>query len=277
MAVRGISYGLEFTGGRLIELSTAEPADVDQVRSELADAGLPRAVVQESGDGNVSIRTRELDADGEQAVVDAVEAVGGPAERVRDEFVGPTIGDELRNRALIALGLALTAQLAYLAVRFRWTYGAATVVAMFHDVAIVIGVFAWLGKELDGVFVAALLTVIGYSVNDSVVIFDRIRERRAEEPDGDFSRMANDAALETLPRTVNTGLSTLFILVALWLLGGETLADFALALIVGILVGTYSSVLTAMPIATFLEGRRAPATPPGKTRSKGGATARVGS
>jgi SecD/SecF fusion protein len=139
-------------------------------------------------------------------------------------------------------------------VRFRWTYGLAAVGAMFHDVVLLLGVFAWLGKELDGVFIAALLTVIGYSVNDSVVVFDRIRELRRGRQRESLREVANDACLQTIPRTVNTGLGALFILVALYLLGGETLRDFALALLVGIVVGTYSSVFTATPLAVRLEG-----------------------
>ncbi|MGH9267517.1 MAG: protein translocase subunit SecD, partial [Acidimicrobiales bacterium] len=228
---RGLTYGLEFSGGRLIEYDTAQPADLDRVRSELADRGLPRAVVQETGEGNVAVRTGRLDADQERAVAEAVETAVGSATEVRDEFVGPTIGDELRRRAVIALGLALGAQLTYLAVRFRWTYGAAGVVAMVHDVTILLGVFAWLGKELDGVFLAALLTVIGYSVNDSVVVFDRIREQRRARSRENLADVANDACLRTIPRTINTGLGALFILAALYVLGGDTLTDFALALL----------------------------------------------
>ncbi len=174
---------------------------------------------------------------------------------MRDEFVGPIIGKELRNKAVIALVLALAAQLVYLAVRFRWTYGAAAVVAMFHDVAILVGIFAWLGKTLDGVFLAALLTVIGYSINDSVVVFDRIREQRRARGREPLVSVANDACLQTIPRTVNTGLGALFILVTLYVLGGESLTDFALALLVGIVVGTYSSVFTAAPLAVAFEGR----------------------
>lgn len=125
--------------------------------------------------------------------------------------------------------------------------------AMFHDVTILLGVFAWLGKELDGVFLAALLTVIGYSVNDSVVIFDRIREQLRDRVKEPLIRVVNDACLQTIPRTINTGLGALFILVALYFLGGETLADFALALLIGIVVGTYSSVFTAAPVVVALE------------------------
>jgi SecD/SecF fusion protein len=257
LVVRGPSFGVEFTGGRLLEYRTERPVDLDAARRALADAGLPRAVVQASGDANLTVRTGQLDAAGEQRVQRAVTAVGGQATELRDEFIGPTIGAELRRKALIALGIALVVQLGYLAVRFRWTFGAAAVLAMFHDVAILVGLFAWLGKPLDGVFLAALLTVIGYSVNDSVVVFDRIRERlrdrtRRRVP---LARLANDACLQTIPRTVNTGLGALFILAALFVLGGETLTDFALALGVGILVGTYSSVFVATPLLVAFEQR----------------------
>jgi SecD/SecF fusion protein len=145
-----------------------------------------------------------------------------------------------------------------MAVRFRWTFGAAAVVAMFHDVAILLGVFAWLGKPLDGVFLAALLTVIGYSVNDSVVVFDRIRERLGRGSRESLAALANQACLQTIPRTINTGLGALFILAALFALGGATLTDFALALLVGILVGTYSSVFLAAPLAVAFERHRTP-------------------
>jgi preprotein translocase SecF subunit len=254
LVVRGPDFGVEFTGGRLLEYQTARPVDLDAARQVLADAGFPRAVVQASGDGNLTVRTGQLDPAGEEQVQRAITHIGGQVEELRDEFIGPTIGAELRRKALIALGIALVVQLAYLAIRFRWTFGAAAVLAMFHDVAILLGLFAWLGKPLDGVFLAALLTVIGYSVNDSVVVFDRIRERlrsRTREP---LAKLANDACLQTIPRTVNTGLGALFILAALFVLGGDTLTDFALALLVGILVGTYSSVFVATPLLVAFEG-----------------------
>jgi SecD/SecF fusion protein len=264
LVVRGPNFGVEFTGGRLLEYRTERPVDLDAARQALAEAGFPRAVVQASGDGNLTVRTGQLDEASEEQVQRAVTGVGGQAEELRDEFIGPTIGAELRRKALIALGIALVAQLGYLAIRFRWTFGAAAVLAMFHDVAILLGLFAWLGKPLDGVFLAALLTVIGYSVNDSVVVFDRIRERlraRTREP---LAGLVNDACLQTIPRTVNTGLGALFILAALFVLGGETLTDFALALLVGILVGTYSSMFVAAPLLVAFEQRsgRPPTTAP---------------
>jgi SecD/SecF fusion protein len=258
LVIRGLNFGLDFTGGRLIEYSTQQPADLDEVRSELASAGFPRAVVQETGEGNVSVRTAELTQDEAESVQSAVAAAAGETEVVRDEFIGPTIGDELRRNAVIALGIGLAFQLIYLAIRFRWTFGAAAVVALVHDVVILLGLFAWLGKDIDGVFVAALLTVIGYSINDSVVVFDRIREQRRHRQTESFAAVTNDACLHTIPRTINTGLGAMFVLAALYFLGGDTLTDFALALIVGILIGTYSSVFTASP-AVIVFDRLSPA------------------
>ncbi|BCB79258.1 hypothetical protein Pflav_056680 [Phytohabitans flavus] len=185
------------------------------------------------------------------------EAGGGDVRRDRDDRIGPSLGEELRRKAVVALVVALGAQLAYLAVRFHWRWGLATVAAMGHDVLLLLGLFAWLGRPVDGVFLAALLTVIGYSVNDSVVVFDRVREltragrrSRAREP---FATLANRACLQTVPRTVSTGLGAVFVLVALVALGGESLFDFALALLVGVGVGTYSSVFVATPLAVELE------------------------
>ncbi|WP_413755503.1 protein translocase subunit SecD [Streptomyces sp. MMBL 11-3] len=258
VAARGLDFGVEFTGGRLIEYTASAPVDADRAREALADAGLPRAVVQTSGDGDLSVRTGEL-SDAEAAKVDeTVDGLAGGAEKVRDELIGPSLGDELRRGALVALATALGAQLLYLAVRFRWVFGVSAVAALAHDAVILVGVFAWLGKPVDGVFLAALLTVIGYSVNDSVVVFDRIRELSAGDRGTPFARLANTAILQTLPRTVNTGMGAVFILAALTLLGGDSLTDFALALLIGIVVGTYSSMFTAAPLAIELDRRTGP-------------------
>ncbi|WP_079127209.1 protein translocase subunit SecD [Streptomyces sp. TP-A0874] len=254
--VRGLDYGVEFTGGRVVEYSTSTTVDADVAREAVADAGFPRAVVQATGDKEISVRTEKLSNAEEVKVGEALSKVGGETEKVRDELIGPSLGNELRQNALIALGVALLAQLIYLAVRFRWTFGTASVLAMAHDVVILVGVFAWLGKPIDGVFLAALLTVVGYSINDSVVVFDRVRELWAKHRGTPFEQVINDALLQTMPRTVNTGMGATFILAALAVLGGDSLTDFAIALLIGLTVGTYSSVFTASPIAVELEHRR---------------------
>jgi SecD/SecF fusion protein len=270
LVTNGLRFGLEFQGGRLVEYATTRPVDLEAVRSELADRGFPRALVQQSGDGNVSVRTGPLSGTEEVRVEEAVAIIGGPVEKLRDEFIGATVSGELIRRAVVALALALGAQLLYLAFRFRWIYGASAVVAMLHDVLILLGVFAWLGKTIDGVFLASLLTVIGYSVNDSVVVFDRIREQRGLRAQEPLAVVANDACLQTLPRTINTGLGASFILAVLFLFGGETLTDFALALLIGILVGTYSSIFTAAPLAVGLERLSTEPSPPARGSSREG-------
>ncbi|GAB2627677.1 protein translocase subunit SecDF [Paractinoplanes abujensis] len=258
IGLRGLNLGVEFTGGRLVEYAATAPLSADAARDAVASAGLERAVVNTSGDGNISVRAGAFGEETEAGVRSALaEASGHDIQRLRDEKIGPTLGEELRRNALIALGVALAAQLVYLAVRFRRQWGAATVLAMLHDVLLVVGVFAWLGRPVDGVFLAALLTVIGYSVNDSVVTFDRIRELvRAKDRRGTpFAKLVNTGILHTVPRTVNTGLGAVFILTALAVLGGDSLVDFALALLIGIGVGTYSSVFLAAPLAIVFESR----------------------
>jgi SecD/SecF fusion protein len=274
IAVRGLDLGVEFTGGRLVEYETSRPIDAERARAAVSAAGFPRAVVQESGEGGIAVRTGDIDNDEEVRIRAALGVAGaGEVTRLRDELIGPSLGAELRRNALIALGVALAAQLLYLAVRFRWTFAVAAVAAMAHDALILVGVFAWLGKPVDGVFLAALLTVIGYSVNDSVVVFDRVRELWTANPRTPFPRVANQAILQTVPRTVNTGLGAMFILTALAVLGGDSLTDFAIALLVGLIVGSYSSVLTATPLAIGLEARRGappPARRPASTRGRPG-------
>ncbi|MFE0805193.1 protein translocase subunit SecD [Streptomyces sp. NPDC058812] len=257
--VRGLDFGIEFTGGRLIEYSTATRVDADRARDALADAGFPRAVVQSSGDSDLTVRTEKLTDAEAETVTKTIGELGGETEKVRDELIGPSLGAELRKDALIALGLALGAQLLYLAVRFRLLFGTAAVGALAHDVVVLVGVFAWLGKPIDGVFLAALLTVIGYSVNDSVVLFDRVRELLGGKDWKDrktpFARLTNQAILQTLPRTVNTGMGAVLILASLAVLADDSLTDFALALLIGVGVGTYSSVFTASPLAIEMYDR----------------------
>lgn len=251
--VRPVLWGLEFTGGQLLQYQVSEEVDLTELSDRISDAGVGQAIVQIVDGDQVAVRTGQLDPETRTQVVEEIAAVGGEVTLVQEEFIGPTIGAELRRGAIIALGLALLAQLLYLAFRFRWTYGVAAVVAMVHDVVILLGAFVWLGKTFDGVFLAALLTVIGYSINDTVVTFDRVREQRSLDRKAPLAKVANDAILATFPRTLNTGMGALFILLALFLVGSATLADFALALLIGTTVGIYSSLLVASPLLVVTE------------------------
>jgi SecD/SecF fusion protein len=264
----GPRLGVEFTGGRVLEYTTPTAVDVDRVRDAVAGAGFPGAVVQTSGDQAVSVRTEPGDQATAERIRAAIANVAGDATQVRDEQIGPSLGAELRTKALIALGVAVLAQLGYLAVRFDWRLGVATVVALVQDVLLVLGFFAWSGRTMDGVFLAALLTVIGYSVNDSVVVFDRVRELRARRQREPFARVVGVAVLQTLPRTVNTGIGVLLVLGALLVLGDGSLADFALALLLGLVTGTVSTVATAGPVAILLDRRRPGAARPARRAAR---------
>ncbi|MCF3101311.1 protein translocase subunit SecD [Streptomyces roseoverticillatus] len=257
IGVRELQLGVEFTGGRLVEYGTSRPVDVERARAAVGDAGFPRAVVQKAGNGDVVVRSGDLSDRDQQRIKTALEAHGGTVTVERDERIGPSLGSELRDKALLALGAAVAAQLLYLSVRFRWTFATAAVAAMVQDVLLVTGLFAWLGRPADSVFLAALLTVVGYSVNDTVVVFDRIREtrRRAGAGRASLASAVDSAILQTMPRTLNTGMGVLFVLTALAVLGGDSLADFSLALLAGVLFGIASTVLTAAPLAVVLEGR----------------------
>jgi SecD/SecF fusion protein len=261
IAVRGLDLGVEFTGGRLVEYSTSAELDVERAREAVSDAGQPRAVVQRSGERDITVRTGGMSNDEVVEIGEALgAAAGGTATKLRDELIGPSLGDELRTKALIALAVALSAQLLYLAVRFRWTFGVAAVVAMAHDVVVLVGIFAWLGKPIDGVFWrrAHRHRLLGQRLGRGVRPGPRALDRG---PTAALPAVANDAVLQTIPRTVNTGMSALFILTALAVLGGDSLRDFAVALLLGIALGTYSSMVVAAPLAVELEARSGAAPP----------------
>jgi SecD/SecF fusion protein len=259
IALRGLNLGVEFTGGRLLEYSTSKQVSVDDARVAVSDAGFPKAVVQsssgEDGRDNISVRLDQITNDEAVEVQDSLAALGGTVEKERDELIGPSLGDELRTKALIAFAVAVAAQLLYLAWRFRWTYAAAAVLSMCSVVLTVVGTFAWWGKPIDGVFLAAVLSIIGLAVNDTIVVFDRIRERTRENRTRSLRTVVNEAILQTIPRTINTGLGAMFILAALAVLGGDSLKDFAIALLLGLSVGILSTIFTASAIAIRLEER----------------------
>ncbi len=253
IVTQGLNLGVEFTGGRQLDYAVSQSISIDDARAAVSDAGFPEAVVQTADTADFTVRTGDISNEEEQRIEDSLSANGaGEVNKIDDQRIGASLGEELRNNALIAFGVAFLAQLLYLAFRFKWTFGVAAVLAMAHDVILVVGIFAWLEKPIDGIFLAAAMTIVGLSVNDTVVVFDRVRERwHGSRPDDEFTAMANKAAVETIPRTVNTGLGSMFILGALAVLGGDSLRDFAIALLIGLIVGTYSSVFTATPMLTY--------------------------
>ncbi|WP_159943978.1 MULTISPECIES: protein translocase subunit SecD [unclassified Nocardiopsis] len=256
--VREANLGVEFTGGRVLEYEITGDGDlsVDGAREVISGLGFPgsdTAVVQEAGDGDISVRTGNISDTDAAQIADALDEETGGVELVSDELIGPSMGDELRNRALIALGAALALQMAYLAWRFRWSFGVSTMLSLAFNLVLVIGLFIWLGKPIDGVFLAALLSVIGFTVNDTVVVFDRVRDEWARDEKSSFAEIANRAVLNTLPRTVNTSVGALIILGFLTFLGGSSLQDFSIAMLVGLSTGVLSTVFVAVPLAIWLQ------------------------
>jgi preprotein translocase subunit SecF len=259
LATRGLNFGLDFTGGTLIEVSFPGPADTELVRDNLRGADLNDAVVQTFGAASdivVRIPPRsESDCSAEisTVVLQALQqGVEGEVVMRRVEFVGPQVGDELAEQGILAVVYALIGIFLYVMIRFQWRFSAGAVAALVHDVLITMGIISLLQVEFDLTVVAALLAVIGYSLNDTIVVFDRIREN--------FPRMRKstpveviDASLnQTLSRTIMTGLTTLLVLVALFIFGGEIIHAFAFTLIIGIIIGTYSSIYVASAVSLEL-------------------------
>ncbi len=256
---RVLNFGIDFTGGTLIEVGYAEPVDLTGVRATLEQAGFAEAVVQHFGTArDVLIRLAPRDDVSKAELSDQVfsalqEARGGERLSLRRvEFVGPQVGDELTEQGGLAMLIALGAILVYVALRFEYRFAVGAVAALAHDVIITLGFFSVLGLEFDLTVLAALLAVIGYSLNDTIVVFDRIRENFRKIRRGTPVDVVNTSLNQTLARTLMTSFTTLLVLLALFFLGGELIHSFATALIVGVLVGTYSSMYVASPTALAL-------------------------
>ncbi len=256
---RVLNFGIDFTGGTLIEVGYGGPVDLTGVRNTLEQAGFGEAVVQHFGTArDVLIRMGQRDevteADLGDQVFDALQESGGEGQLSlrRVEFVGPQVGDELTEQGGLAMLIALGAILIYVALRFEYRFAVGAVAALAHDVIITLGFFSVLGLEFDLTVLAALLAVIGYSLNDTIVVFDRIRENFRKIRRGTPVEVVNTSLNQTLARTLMTSFTTLLVLLALFFLGGELIHSFATALIVGVVVGTYSSMYIASPTALVL-------------------------
>jgi len=257
LITRGLNLGVDFTGGLLVEVGFAEAADLDAIRGQLSAADYEGAQVQNFGSANdVLIRmlpTDDLDTGklGEQILGVLQEGDANVTLR-RIEFVGPQVGEELTERGGTAMIFALLMILAYIMFRFQWKFAVGSVAALVHDVLIVLGIFSVLQLPFDLSVLAAVLAVIGYSLNDTIVVFDRIRENFRHIRRDTAEAIMNTSINQMLGRTVITSLTTLLVLFALFLLGGEAVRGFSTALIIGIVVGTYSSIYTASAAALAL-------------------------
>ena len=244
LAMNGLSFGLDFTGGSLVELEFAKAPALESVRETLVNSGFSDAVVQAFGaPTDVVIRLAQDNAPkAGDDVFSALQAAGFQVELLRSEFVGSAVGEELREQGGLGLLLALGIVMLYVAFRFQFKFSVGAVVALVHDVLIVLGIFAFFGLDFDLTVLAAVLAVIGYSLNDSIVVSDRIRENFRIMRTNDPLKVMNDSINQTLSRTVATSSTTLLVLLALLFLGGELIHNFALALTIGVVVGTYSSI-----------------------------------
>ena len=247
LVTRGLNLGLDFTGGTTIVVKSPVDVELSQTRADLTEAGFGDAVVQHYGspkEVNIRVAPKDsVDADKIGYVVfDALKAGNSDLELLKVEFVGPQVGDELRDESGTAMLLALGLMMLYVWFRFSNKFGVATVVALFHDVIIVLGLFSLVQWPFDLTVLAAVLALIGYSLNDSIVVADRIREDFRNSRQNDPTQIINNAVNATFSRTINTSLTTLLVLVALYFFGGEVMRAFSEALLVGIAVGTYSSI-----------------------------------
>src|SRR3989338_4386804 len=273
LGIWGLHFGIDFTGGSLIEISyQASRPPVELVREQFTRAGVDSATIQFSGEQNVIARFRDVDESTHQKLVQVLGSLGAMQEK-RFDTIGPTIGAQFQRRALLALALALAGIVLYLTWAFRqvsrplasWKYGTVAVaVALFHDIVIPVGVFSvlghYFGAEVDTLFITALLTVLGFSVHDTIVVFDRTRENLRKNAEQnrkeDFELTVGKSLEQTYVRSINTSLTVVVVLLTLFFLGGPSTEDFTLALLIGIIAGTYSSLCLASPLLVAWERMR---------------------
>lgn len=264
MFTKGFNFGIDFTGGTIIEMEFQQEVTLPQVRDVLREYNLDNATIQLSGDvsnveasKDVMIRTMDLEENDRKAVMASLKDEIGDYTVLREEKVGATIGGELITDALMATVISWILIILYVSYRFEWRFGVAAILTLIHDVLIVLSVFSFLQKQVDSSFVAAILTIIGYSINDTIVIFDRIREnqRLHFKRGGDLNELANRSIYQTLTRSLYTVFTVLFTTFALYFFGGDTTKDFSFALLIGFFSGSYSSIFIASPLWVVLKNR----------------------
>ena len=261
---RGLNYGIDFRGGILIEVKTPQVAQIASMRDSLGSLGLGEIALQEFGAPDDILISVEMQEGGEKAQLEAVSLVkarleedfGNGLDYRRTEFVGPKVGSELISAGIKAVVSALLAMMVYIWFRFEWQFSLGAVAALLHDVILTVGMFALTGLEFNLATVAAILLIVGYSLNDTVVVYDRVRENLRKYKKLSLVDLLDRSINDTLSRTLMTSITTMLALIALYTLGGAVLADFSLAMIWGVLVGTYSSIFIAAPSLVLLDLRR---------------------
>ena len=260
--LKGFNFGIDYTGGTILDVQFAQTTQVADVREDLKKFGLEGATIQVSGGDTgeageeIMIRTRNLTAEESKAVLDSLNQNVGQSDVKRIESVGAVIGSEVTLHAIINLVVAFLALAAYISYRFEWRVAVSTLTAIFHDLIMVLGVFSFFQLEIDASFLAAILTVVGYSMNESVVVFDRIRENtRTHKRTDTFADLANASISQTIHRSFYTLSTVLFACVSLYLFGGDTTKNFALCMIVGFASGAYSSICVATSIWAIWKSR----------------------
>lgn len=267
LVTSGLKLGIDFTGGALLEYKFERQIDLNELKQQVSSQGVEIGQITPAANNTYIMRTQQIDQGKIDNLKVSLNQKFGKVEERRVEFVGPLIGSELRQKAILAVVLASLVIVLYIAFSFRkipkpqssWRFGITAVVALIHDILVVVGAFAIFGKllgvEIDTLFVTALLTVIGFSVHDTIVVFDRIRENLTKNIGKKFIDVANISIIQTLGRSLNTSLTVVFVLLAMLLFGGETIRWFVVALLVGIISGTYSSIFNATVLLVWWEER----------------------
>lgn len=248
LLVQGMNLGIDFVGGNRLNLQFAQQVDIADLRATMTENQLGDSKIQLMDDGSYLLKTKELDQAAQDSLIASLTEKYGEVTIIQSGLVGPSVGSELKKNALISLGLAVLLMIAYITYRFEMHFALAGVLALFHDIFIVVAVFSIFQLEIDSTFIAALLTIFGYSINDKIVVFDRIRENMGRVKKDQLSGLVNDSIAQSFTRSMNTSISTLILLLALFFFGGQTTRIFVLAMIIGVVAGTYSSLCIASPI-----------------------------
>lgn len=261
----GLKPGIDFRGGTLMEVRFNKQITADEIRTSLKDLNMTDLVIQSTQENSFFLKTAPVTQEEHTKITEALSKIG-KSEEIRFETVGPVVSNDLKQKAVIAVILASLAIIIYIAFAFRqlprpassWRFGVSAVIALIHDLLFVTGLFAILGHffgyEIDSLFITALLTIMGFSVHDTIVVFDRIRENLRKHPTTSFEENVNNSIIQTLNRSLNTSLTVLIVLASLYFLGGESLKVFVLTLLVGVTIGTYSSIFNAAPMLVSWQG-----------------------